>query len=159
MIRRQKLLHSICVFVDQNKKHGKMKSLIRKAATRFNSSILALKRGDVIAAKTMHAHYLRWRAAGKTEAIFAPKWQRPDLKISSAQAVVYAQRMVSEGLSIAELYRRLERERRRQLPFAPCTLGRALPRMELRRLRAAQSELTRATLAFRDALNSMKGAA
>ena len=144
MNRRARLLHGLMLYIDRRAKHGKMQPLYKSAAARFNRSILALKRGKSIGPDSIRAYYRRWQAAGRKADVFNARWMTPSIKlISPEQAAVYARRAAVDGISIAELYRRLARESG-PLYFSLYTLRRTLPVTELRGASKARKALARA---------------
>jgi len=152
-LRRQRLLHGLCLFIESSFIEGKRAlATYRRAAARWNRSKLARDRGRHLSASGIRAIWATWKRHPSIEA-FAPKWKSPDhRKITPAQAVRWARRIISQRITVAELYRRLLAEKG-ALTFCRATLCSALPSAALRavdRARVNLEKAERAALAILD---------
>jgi hypothetical protein len=159
-LRRQRLLHGLCLFIESSFIEGKRAmATYRRAAARWNRSKLARERGRHLSASGIRAIWSTWKRHPSIEA-FAPKWRRPDMrKITPAQAIKWARRGIAQRITVAELYRLLRAEKG-ALTFCRATLCSALPSAALRTVHHARVNLEkaeRAALALLDA--RAKGAA
>ena len=142
--RRQRLLNGLCLFIEKSFIDGKRAMpTYRRAAARWNRSKLARERGRHLSASGIRAIWAIWKKNPCVEA-FAPKWRTPDMrKITPAQAIRWARRVIAQRITIAELYRRLRTEKG-ALTFCRATLNRALPTAALRAVHRARVNLEKA---------------
>jgi hypothetical protein len=93
----------------------------------------------------MRAVYDRWLKNGKSPDAFPPKWKAPyrRLKIQPEQAVRYTRRVIAQGITISELYRRLSRENG-GLDYSLSNLYRVIPSKALREVQRARIALAKA---------------
>jgi hypothetical protein len=152
--RRQRLLHGLCLFIEKAFIEGKRAmGTYRRAAARWNRSELSRERGRHLSASGMRAIWAIWKKNPSAEA-FAPKWRTPaHRKITPAQAIRWARRIIAQRITVAEIYRRLESEKG-CLDFCRSTLNRVLPSAALRAVHRARVNLDkaeRAALALLDA--------
>jgi len=155
MRRRARVLHGVCTVIEKDRKKGKRaRSAYKKAQARWNRSKLAAMRKRFLSVHGIRAIYARWKQNGRTAMAFAPSWKTPDhRKISRQQAVKWTRRIIVQGITIMELYRRLKSERG-NLPFCSSTLNLNLPGEALRRVARARRALEisqRSALAVLDA--------
>jgi len=159
MTSRARILHGLCVVIARDRANGmKARTAYRKARGRWNRSKLARRRERRLSESGIRAIFAIWKRNPTPEA-FAPKWRIPlRRKITPAQAVKWARRIIAHRLSVRGLYRRLAGENK--IAFSLRTLFRALPSAALRRVfraRVAMEKAERAALAVLDA--KPKGAA
>jgi hypothetical protein len=161
MVRRARILHGLCLFIEKEFIEGKRAaSTYRKAAARWNRSRLSRQRGRHLSASGIRSIYAIWKkASSPSPAIFASRWKSSSRKkINPAQAIKWARRIIAQRITVTELYRRLRMEKG-SLNFCRATLANALPGEALRAVHRARVNLekaARAALAILDA--TMKGA-
>jgi hypothetical protein len=156
MIRRARILHGLCLFIETKFIEGKRAaSTYRKAAARWNRSRLSRQRGRHLSPAGIRAIYGLWKKApSPSPAVFASRWKSSSRKkINPAQAIKWARRIIAQRITVTELYRRLRAEKG-ALNFCRATLANALPGEALRavhRARVALEKAERAALTILDA--------
>jgi hypothetical protein len=159
MIRRAALLRRICETIDDARARGTRMRSYRRGAARWNRSRLAQSRNRFLGAAGIRSIYARWKASERKSGAF--EWKTPaHRKITLAQAIRFAKRIIAQGLTTKELFRRLQKEKG-TLPFCLSTLRLALPgRAALREVRLVRLSLQKAeSAAFAILYAKAKGAA
>jgi hypothetical protein len=142
-LRRQKLLHGICLAIARDRVALGAMRAYRRGAAKFNRSVLARQRRRHLCPSAMRRLYDLWKA-NPTPAAFAPVWKSssgPRLAREEAGALVLE--AIHHELCVAELFRRINGiVRGKRLSYS--RLCAQLPANLLRDIRGARKALEKA---------------